>query len=509
MPGRNAVLNSSFEFGDGFLHGDGSLPTSWSKYESLPTLLYYASRIDYRPSLHGIAAVYLQDSWILASGQSIGLSQTCPVIAGVGSQHCLSVDFEGFTNTLDAALSMIYKDAGGAIIGYNSAFYTNAQLIALGSLQGPVRLSVVGTVIAGTVNVELRIGYAKTTAGATAGAATAQGTWDKVQYEYASAPTPYSPADGYQGGGAGNGPKDIPFVYTSGEYLLTAASPLLSIKFNDHNIANEGYDLIVEKVEGLHSLPDIKVLGDYEDNAYHGGFAGVEHFSARVITIDFVLRATSEALFYKRLTAIKKALTPDGTDRKLWFRRNGIAGMSKKFINVRVRRFGGFASTFDSTSGIGRGSVQLIAHDPAIYDAVSSKASVAPGAGVTAPTPFPGLNFTALAGSFRTYPVVTITGPVTNPHIGRSYGGVISAEENYVGDFILTAAIPAGQSVTVDFKNRTVTHSSGADWSQYVDPASKWWAMSPFPGATLYVEVHANPNAAGFSAAIEWWPAWL
>lgn len=512
MAGANAILNSSLEFGDNWLHAvSGALPDSWLKAESVVGAGLITPRIDYRNPQHGIASARIQDKQLLAQFQTIYLYQeNVAVMAGVGSPNVMSMYVEGYTGQLDLELVIGYHTAAHALVSSHIATWTNAQLLALGSASGPVRIWVTGNVPATTHHVTVNMRLVKNTAGSTTAIDQADITVDRFQYESGSVPSVYAPADGYQGGGGGAGPKDVPFVYNSGEYLLSAASPLLGVKLNDHN-PNSGvaYDLIVEKVEGLYSLPDIKVLGDYEDNAYHGGFAGVEHISSRVITMDLILRAESEYAYNKRLSAIKKSLIPDSTDRKLWFKRVGMDGLSKKFINVRLRRLGGFDSTYDSAKGYGRGSLQLVAYDPAMYDAISIKSTAAPGAGVTGP-----INFAAFAGvpgpgSFRTYPVVTITGPVTNPHVYRYYTGTLAAEENYVGDFILATTIPAGQSVTIDFKNRTVIHSSGADWRQYIDDASVWWAVSPMPGANVFVGVWANPNVTGFSADIEWWTAWL
>lgn len=512
MAGANAVLNSSLEIGDDWLHAvAGSLPTSWQKSESVAGAANITPRLDFSQPQHGIVSALIQDAQILASGGSIDMFQeSVATMSGVGSPNVASVYLEGYTNSLDFRLAITYHDAAHAVIGTTYTDWTHAQLLALGSLNGPVRLSTTGNVPATTHHVSISASLRKNTAGSTPAAGEAAITIDRVQYENGSAPTAYGPADGYQGGGNGAGPKDAPDVYSSGEYLLTAPSPLTSLKLNDHNsIAAEGYDLIVENVEGLYPLPDIKSSGDYEDNAYHGGVAGVEHYASRVITMDLALRANSEALYNRKLSALKRALASTSSDRKLVFKRIGIEGLSKKFINVRVRRVGGFDSNYKSSRGFGRGSLQLVAHDPAMYDAISNKATAAPGAGVTVPTAFTGWNAVAVPGIFRSYPIVTITGPVTDPHIYRTYAGVISAEENYTGDFILATTIPAGQSVTVDFKARTVTHSSGADWREYIDDASKWWSIYPLPGATVSLGVSANPNVSGFSAALEWWTAWL
>lgn len=509
--GTNGLLNSSLEFGDGWQHADGTMPDSWAKFQSSAGILSFIPKFDYGSPQHGIISAQMSDALVFNNGWSAGMfQQPVTVLAGVGNYNVFSLYAQGYSGLLNFVMTISYYTAGNVFISASQATFVNAYLAFLGVNAGPVQISVAGIVPATTSYVSISFALINSTGAVTPAAGQAQLIIDRLQYEYGQYPTGYAPADGYQNGGGGGGPKDIPFVYRSGEYLLTSSFGQNGMKMNDHNGgSNDKYDLIVEKVDGLYPLPDIKVLGDYEDNAYHGGYAGVEHFASRTINMDLALLAASETLYNKKLSALKQLIMPDGIDHKLFFKRTGMSGLSKKFAYVRVRRLGGFDSTYESSLGFGKGAMQLLAADPALYDAISTKKSVAVGAGVTALTPFPGMNFATLPGSFRTYPKVTIYGPVTNPHITRAYGGQLPAEENYAGDFFLTVAIPAGQSVVVDFKDMSVTHSSGADWRQYIDDASTWFAMWLSPVTTLFLGAQANPNAAGFVVDVEWYTPWL
>lgn len=507
MPGLNGALNSSFELGDLWLRGL-DLPSNWIKQESASGATFINPVFDQVHFPYGVVSLYMQDNVIIPNGGYMDLYQESGMVPGTGGPIAFAIDFQGFTNHLSAFVQIICFNSSHSAIATYTNTWTNAQLSTLGAFNNPVRLSVTGTAPAGTTGVGYCFGYLNASGSATPSTAQAQGLWDNAQYETSSVPSPYSPADGYQGGGGGGGVKDPVLVYLPGEYVLE--SPAGSLKFNDHNY-NEGFDLIVNKAEGLYPLPDIKASGDYEDPTYHGGFAGPsELISSRTITLTLTLRADSQTQYNKKLQSMKTMLFPDGTDKKLWYRRLGIGGYTKKFVNVRTRRFGGFDSDYDSSRGFGTGAIQFNSFDPALYDFLSVKGTANPTAGSTGSFPFTGLNFASIPGIFRTYPVINITGPVTNPHITRSYGGTITSEENYAGELILATTIPTGQTVKLDARDGSVVNvSTGADWRQYLDDANEWFGMSPWPSSLLYVAAHANPNPTAWSATIEYWPAWL
>ena len=102
----------------------------------------------------------------------------------------------------------------------------------------------------------------------------------------------------------------------------------------------------------------------------------------------------------------------------------------------------------------------------------------------------------ANAGSASTSPLVTISGPFTNPTLTK---GSLSMS--------LTSTMVAGQSVTIDFANRTIVNQAGASiYSVLNYTTSQWFDLAP--GSSTIVATVTGATAATIINA-SWRSAWI
>lgn len=124
---------------------------------------------------------------------------------------------------------------------------------------------------------------------------------------------------------------------------------------------------------------------------------------------------------------------------------------------------------------------QLVAYDPVVYSQnYTTFSNVDPpgGGGATFELTFPITFETSESGQITatnngtvyTYPLVTLTGDLTNPLIANSTTGEF---------FQLNYTIPSGSSVVVDFENRTVMLNGTTNLITSIVSGSDWWTLQP------------------------------
>lgn len=107
------------------------------------------------------------------------------------------------------------------------------------------------------------------------------------------------------------------------------------------------------------------------------------------------------------------------------------------------------------------------------------------------------------SGSAESFPVVTLTGPIVNPIIGNTTTGK---------SISLTKTLTAGQSLEIDFLNRTIRTETGANsYSALNYTSSEWWGFMPGSNTVSVLASGAiNYGSANASRAIfAWKDAWL
>ena len=157
-----------------------------------------------------------------------------------------------------------------------------------------------------------------------------------------------------------------------------------------------------------------------------------------------------------------------------------IPGLGLIKMECRVRRRSA-PMNIDQVYGLTRFSVELYAHDPVWQANASSQVVLGltdVSGGLSFPLTFPisfGESNTGSVnlqndGSYESYPVLTISGPVTDPSLeNRSQGKTLS----------FTGTLAADETLVVDFKNRTVLLDGSANRYNWIDDSTQWWSLDP------------------------------
>lgn len=126
--------------------------------------------------------------------------------------------------------------------------------------------------------------------------------------------------------------------------------------------------------------------------------------------------------------------------------------------------------------------ISLKAFDPVIYAAAQRTAAL-PAPAITTGAPFPlvfPVDFSESSGTdglarnngnITTYPRAVISGPVTNPRISHIEKGQTLRFDGLI--------LNAGDSVTVDFKQRVALSSAGGNFYGTITSDSTFWTLEP------------------------------
>lgn len=225
----------------------------------------------------------------------------------------------------------------------------------------------------------------------------------------------------------------------------------------------------VLSVDGLDTAP-LRTSTD-EHQGMDGTYIDSPFVSARTIVISGNLYTDPDDTD-TLLNQLRADYTKDDV-RPFYFQ---LPGQSTKFINCQG---GGFRYSIDGGRRAGMTSVQatLVAEDPYIYDANPTSATVSVPTLSILGTSFNALfnlgfggalpNFGATVtnqGNHTAYPLITITGPVTNPVLVDSYSGTTMA---------LNVTLTAGDILVIDTRLKSIvldgtvsrrTALSGRQW---------------------------------------------
>ncbi len=260
----------------------------------------------------------------------------------------------------------------------------------------------------------------------------------------------------------------------------------------------------VTKVEGWRDRPPMRVSSTARQ-ADHGSFDAPSYLDSRIITIEGVAICTSEVNAYLSADIMASVCSdftglyplvvtePGRPDRRAYVRINDATKVSEPY--------GASSVAFDW-------SLQLRAPDPRRYaDAETDITLTLPtGAGtglippLTPPLTLPSGVATNVAtavnaGTIATRPVVTFVGPVTNPAIANiTQGRTLS--------FLLDIA--AGDSLTVDFDQKSVLLNGEVSRAWAIEPGSAWFDLGPGNNDIQY-----QADAGTGQATIVYSSAWI
>ena len=255
-------------------------------------------------------------------------------------------------------------------------------------------------------------------------------------------------------------------------------SSLLSYQFAWNNfLFGNGTVHTLQSLDGLQGLPGIR--NQDEDAGYADfSFSGNDFFSGRTITFTLQTFATAGGNSAQvNYNLLKAALLPQvsGTT-PLQFR---LSGSNMQRINARIRAS---ITPVDQSYTFGKITSQwtFFCPDPKFYDdtlqttTITINNSIGRGynrtynktyGGGTANTAYTTVNNSGWANS---YPVITITGPITNPTVG-----------NYTsGQFVsLTGTFTVNDVIVIDLASKLVT-KNGLTARNLVTGSSTWFNAS-------------------------------
>lgn len=239
-----------------------------------------------------------------------------------------------------------------------------------------------------------------------------------------------------------------------------------------------------------------------------GGRVSQAYYDSRPITLQGIIsgQSASEYLFYRSQLSQACAINRDSYGypslTKLAF--TTLDGTSYfTYVQPQKPVFDFGAPTWSPYI------VSLLAPDYRIYGATqitTGHISRQVSGGIIVPTIVPvlgggtsgGSAYISNGGTTETHPIITFTGPLTNPY-------VLNQTTGYA--FQLDYTLLGGDQIVVDMYEHSVVFNGSSDFIAYVDSLSSWWTLAPggnnivmstsSSADTGYVEVTGYPAYAG------------
>lgn len=246
-------------------------------------------------------------------------------------------------------------------------------------------------------------------------------------------------------------------------------------QFGSYIFGGAGSVTQIDEVDGLESLPEIRNQDD--NRGYNDGmFTGRDFLAGRQVVITMKTFAGNGNSAQQNFRLLQNALLPQqqGTT-PLYFLLATTDG--QKVINARVRARQTLIDP-DYTYGYIRSQYTFFAPDPRYYDDPSTTSSLIPtvalgrtydrtynlvyGGGSAGTTVYN-------TGNTTTYPLVTITGPITNPTIANGT----------TGEYItVNTTLTASDTMIIDLYEKTIT-VNGSSARNLLAGNSKWFGCAP------------------------------
>ena len=290
--------------------------------------------------------------------------------------------------------------------------------------------------------------------------------------------------------------------------LPGGAAPLAPFQMSYLGLTwGDGYDAALVQIDGIDGLPAI-VQPDTVKGRDVGEYLGAYFPGGRDVVVDVEITSTSDAALRADIDALGSVTAPvSAVESPLAYLLPGMAQASRVIYCRPAAR----AAIINLDYVFHKATMTLKFHatDPRIYDGliqVQSTGLPAGGGGVTWPAVWPiswgsaggsGTMNVTNSGTYATRPVVTIFGPVDNPTIENTTAGKHMT-------FALTLA--ATDTLTVDFRAKTVLLNGTGNRIGARTPDSQWWELAP---GTSLVSYRANTVSTGSIARITWQSAWI
>ena len=249
--------------------------------------------------------------------------------------------------------------------------------------------------------------------------------------------------------------------------------------------------LDVQKVSGLDSAP-LRTSTD-EHQGTDGTYIDTPFLSSRTIVLEGNLFADQNDPD-TMLDDLKADFTSDSV-RPFYYQ---LPGQRLRFVNCQG---GGIQYDLDGGRRIGLTPVQLtlLAEDPYIYDyppqqsqvsvptisIVGTSFNMAFNVGFGGALPNNGATVTN-SGSHTAYPIITITGPTTNPVISDSYSGITMS---------LATTLAAGDVLVIDCRKKSIV-LNGTVSRRTAMSGLKWLTVPPGISDTIFFTADSGTGSA-------------
>lgn len=261
----------------------------------------------------------------------------------------------------------------------------------------------------------------------------------------------------------------------------------------------------ITSIDGLESLPDIRNQDD--NKGYNDGmFTGRDFLAGRTLTFEIMTFAGNGNSAHTNYNLLQAALVPQTTGTQTLSFQMSPSDSPYRF-SARVR---GRKTTVDPeyTFGFIRSQYVFFCPDPRYYSDTETTAAMVPAQalGRTYDRVYNLLygggsasNSTAITniGNWTTYPVITITGPVTNPTIGNvTTGQYMTVNYNVTNT----------DTLVIDLDNKLIT-LNGNSARNLVAGNSEWFGAPP--GTSYFTFTGTNIIIGTTTATVTYRSAWV
>ena len=285
--------------------------------------------------------------------------------------------------------------------------------------------------------------------------------------------------------------------------------PFYGFAWNGFAFGGAGSPYQITSVDGIEGLP---VIRNQDDNQgfNDGMFTGTDFLGGRTITITILTLSGNGNSAQANYNLLKAALLPTptytafSTTNQLQFQLSAALGL--QFFNARVRDSKTII-TPDFTYGYITSQWTFYCADPRFYDNTQLATTITYStAGRTYNRRY---NLTYGGGSIApsaavnnlgwatTYPVITITGPITNPIVGSTtQGNSITIQGTYAST----------DTIVIDLGQRLVT-VNGATARNLVSGGSNWFSAQP--GSNSFYLTGSGYTLGVTAASVSWYNAYV
>ena len=278
-----------------------------------------------------------------------------------------------------------------------------------------------------------------------------------------------------------------------------------SFQFGSFVFGGAGSVYQVTEVDGLESLPDIRNQDD--NRGYNDGmFTGRDFLGGRNLTFEILTFAGGGNSAQTNFNLLQAGLAPQTSGTQtLSFQLSPSDSPYQLSARVRGRQT---KVDPDYTYGFIRSQVTMFCPDPRYYSDTATTASMSPqpplgrtydrvynlvygGGSIATSTTITNI------GNWTTYPVITISGPVTNPTIGN-----ITTGQYMTINYGLTNT----DSLVIDLNQKLIT-LNGTSARNLVAGNSEWFGAPP--GVSNFYFTGTNFTVGVTSAVVTYRSAWV